>query len=87
MFSETVVMFPHIGLFTLKDIENIVDEIHKMQDFNHPHVLSLFGVCLEPSVSMVMPFMTNGSLLDYLKREKSNLVIRVETNESDKVGC
>ena len=76
--------FPHIGLFSLNDVESMVNEIIKMQGFKHPHVLSLIGVCLEPNVSMVMPFMINGSLLDYLKRERSNLEIR--TNERDKVG-
>ena len=52
-----------------------------MQEFNHPHVLSLIGVCLDtgPGVSMVMPFMTNGSLKDYLKKERSN----VELNDDD----
>ena len=46
-----------------------------MQEFKHPHVLPLIGVCLDtgPGVSMVMPFMTNGSLLDYLKKERNNL--------------
>ena len=51
-----------------------------MQEFNHPHVMPLIGVCLDtgPGVSMVMPFMANGSLLDYLKNERSSLVIREE---------
>ena len=84
-FSVTV-LISHVytGLFTLNDVKSMVDEIIKMQDFNHRHVLSLIGVCLEPSVSMVMPFMTNGCLLDYLKRERSNLEVKAE--ESEKVG-
>ncbi len=46
-----------------------------MKDFNHPHVMPLIGVCLDagPGVSMVMPYMTNGSVLDYLKKERSGL--------------
>ena len=49
-----------------------------MKDFQHPNVMSLIGVCLdaEPGVSIVMPFMANGSLLDYLKRERKNLYIK-----------
>ena len=68
------------GLFTLTDVKNLVSEIIKMQEFNHPHVIPLIGVCLDtgPGVSMVMPFMANGSLLDYLKKERSSLVIRGE---------
>ena len=59
----------------------MVSEITKMQEFNHPHVLSLIGVCLDtgPGVSIVMPFMTNGSLLDYLRKERSN----IEQSEDD----
>ena len=56
-----------------------------MQEFNHPHVLSLIGVCLDtgPGVCMVMPFMTNGSLKDYLKKERSN--IELNDDNTDKV--
>ena len=70
------------GLFTLKDVESMVNEIIKMQEFKHPHVLPLIGVCLDtgPGVSMVMPYMTNGSLLCYLKKERSNLEIKQEDN-------
>ena len=56
-----------------------------MQEFKHPHVLPLIGVCLDtgPGISMVMPFMANGSLLDYLKKERNNL--EVKGDEPDKV--
>ena len=75
----------HIGLFTLNDVDSMVSEVTKMKEFNHPHVMPLIGVCLDsgPGVSMVMPYMANGSLLDYLKKERSNLVIT--GNDSDKV--
>ena len=65
------------GLFTLNDVESMVNEIVKMNEFNHPHVLPLIGVCVDtgPGISIVMPFMANGSLLDYLKKERSYLDI------------
>ncbi len=46
-----------------------------MQDFDHPHVMSLIGVCLDagPGVAIVMPYMANGSLISYLKKERSSL--------------
>ncbi len=77
----------HTGLFTLNDVQNMVSEITTMKEFDHPHVMSLIGVCLDagPGVSMVMPFMTNGSLLDYLKKERSNLLIEEEV-DMDKVA-
>ncbi len=59
-----------------------------MQEFHHPHVMPLIGVCLDagPGVSMVMPYMTNGSLLDYLKKERSTLEL-AEGEDSEKVFC
>ena len=55
----------------------MISEISKMKDFQHLNVMSLIGVCLDagPGVSIIMPFMANGSLLDYLKRERNNLYI------------
>ncbi|XP_064398798.1 hepatocyte growth factor receptor-like [Halichondria panicea] len=63
------------GLFSLSDVQSMVCEVKKMQDFDYPHVMSLIGVCLDasPGIAIVMPYMTNGSLLDYLKRERSSL--------------
>ena len=51
-----------------------------MQDFDHPHVMSLIGVCLDAGsgIAIVMPYMANGSLLDYLKRERSTLELDEE---------
>ena len=48
-----------------------------MQGFEHPHVLNITGVCVDAGSApyIVMPFMANGSLLAYIKREKTNLVI------------
>ena len=82
-------MYVYTGLFTLNDVESMVNEIIKMQEFNHPHVLPLIGVCLDtgPGVSMVMPYMTNGSLLEYLKKERSNLEIMEDDPDNYKVFC
>ena len=76
------------GLFTPNDVQSMVSEITKMQEFHHPHVMPLIGVCLDAgsSVSIVMPYMTNGSLLDYLKKERGNLDLTVR-EDSDKVYC
>ena len=46
-----------------------------MQEFEHPRVMSLVGVCLESGVGIVMPYMANGSVLNYLKREKATLLL------------
>ena len=58
-----------------------------MQEFHHPHVMTLIGVYLDagPGVSIVMPYMSNGSLLDYLKKERDLLQLD-EDSEIDQVG-
>ena len=66
-----------IGLFTASDVESMLEEIIKMKDLHHPNVMSLIGVCLDagPGVSIVMPFMANGSLLEYLKIERGKIYL------------
>ena len=72
-----------LGIFaTASDIEKATDEIIKMSHFNHPNVMTLIGVCVAPSEqgnssvgpSIVMPYMAQGSLLDYLRKEADNLI-------------
>ena len=44
-----------------------------MKDFDHPNVLRLIGVCLDsPNCIpyLVLPFMENGSIKDYLKSKR-----------------
>jgi len=59
------------------DIHNMTDEIMKMKNFDHPNVMTLIGVCVSVGggPAIVMPFMENGSLLKYLRREKENVNI------------
>ena len=61
------------------DIQSLFSESITMKDFQHPNVMPLIGICLDagPGVSMVIPYMANGSLLDYLKRERANIVLDV----------
>ena len=58
-----------------------------MSRFKHAHVMGLIGVCLDAGSApyIVMPYMTNGSLLHYLKRERRNLVL-TEDSDGDEVG-
>ena len=61
-----------------------------MFSFNHPNILSLSGVCLDggPAPYVIMPLMTNGSLLNHLKKNRDSLVISGENtggSENDSV--
>ena len=54
-----------------------MEESLKMSRFKHPHVVGLIGVYLDagPAPYIVMPYMANGCLLDYLKKERSDLIL------------
>ena len=62
------------------EVDRFVEESLKMSRFKHSHVMGLIGVCLDAGSApyIIMPFMANGSLLKYLKRERDNLVLSEE---------
>ena len=66
----------------------MVSEVSQMQDLSHPSVMSLVGVCVEASQgpSIVMPYMANGSLLDYLKRERKTLLLSFDAEVEEIVS-
>ena len=59
-----------------------------MKDLNHPNILGLIGVCVDQGTApyIIMPFMANGSLLSYLKKERHSLTI-ANGAEQDLVSC
>ena len=59
-----------------------------MNKFDHPNVLNLIGVCLDggPAPFIIMPFMTNGSLLNYLKKNRATLVVSSESKDNEEVS-
>ena len=55
-----------------------------MSRFKHGHVMGLIGVCLDDSSPyIIMPYMANGSLLMYLKRNRDKLIVVDESNEEE----
>ena len=58
-------------------VQELLSECVKMKNFHHLHVMTLKGVCLDggPVPYIVLPYMANGSLLSYLKKERKNLII------------
>ena len=80
--SELCAMWLHIfvGDFNKVEVDRFVEESLKMSRFKHSHVMGLIGVCLDAGSApfIIMPFMANGSLLKFLKRERDNLVLSEE---------
>ena len=55
-----------------------------MLSFDHPNVMSLIGVCFDGEIPMViMPYMSNGSVLGYVKENKTELLFDIEVNEEE----
>ena len=49
-------------------------EVTTMLSFDHPNIMSLIGLCLDTGVPLIiMPFMANGSVLEYLKYHRNEL--------------
>ena len=71
------------GEFAKSDVTNIIQESFKMKDFDHLNVLPLLGVCLDlgDAPYILTPFMNEGSLLSYLKRERPNFTISENADE------
>ena len=67
----------NVGIYTLNDLNNLVEECTKMTHFNHRNVLNLIGVCIDAGEApyLVMPYMEMGSLLSYLRKERAHLTI------------
>ena len=72
-----------LGFFDQNEINKIMEESVKMKQFDHPNVMNLIGVCINagPAPYIVMPFMANGSLLSYLRKERPNLILDENVDE------
>ena len=59
-----------------------------MYKFDHSNVLTLRGVCLDGGTApfIIMPFMANGSLLAYLKKNRETLVVSLSDKDEDDVS-
>ena len=76
-----------LGFLQEELVTDLLKECVKMQKFDHPNVLQLVGVCLDggPAPYIIMPFMTNGSLLSYLRQERETIVLNTSANEETMV--
>ena len=64
--------------FTSDEVSLMMEESLKMKFFDHTNVLNLLGVCVQDTGSapyIIMPLMSHGSLLSYLKKKRHNLTV------------
>ena len=82
--ESIIITIASAGLYSKSDIDSLLDECIIMMSFNNLNVLPLIGVCLDlgPAPYIIMPFMSRGSLLSYLKKERPNLTV-ADTSEED----
>ena len=64
-----------LALFSTGDLEILAKEVSTMLSFEHENVMSLIGVCIDGGMPLlIMPFMSNGSVLDYVRNHKEKLL-------------
>ena len=81
--------FKFIGIYSPADLKNTMSEVSKMSELSHPNVMNLVGVCtgLTQGPGIVMPYMANGSVLDYLKKERKNLYLQFDADDETVSTC
>ena len=64
----------HTDYSSMEVLESFIHESVMMKNFDHPNVLHILGVGLDPDNGLpfiVLPFMANGNLQMYLKSKRS----------------
>ena len=53
-------------------------EIETMKKLRHPHLVMLFGICTSDPPSIILEYMSNGSLLSYVKRNRCRIDLNTQ---------
>ena len=65
--------------------ERLLKEVTLMLSFDHPNVMSLIGICFDGEVPLlIMPFMSGGSVLNYVTQNRENLHFTDDSLENEK---
>ena len=63
-----------LALPSVTDKERLLKEVSIMLSFSHPNIMSLIGLCFDGDIPLlIMPFMTNGTVLEYVKQNRESL--------------
>ena len=72
-----------LGFLSRSELDALVEESLLMSRFDHRNVMKLIGVSIENNNTLyiVMPFMTHGSLLSYLRNHRTELTLDREEDD------
>ncbi len=66
----------NLDLHSINEVEEFLDESLLMMEFSHSNILGLTGVCFDTPDGVpyiILPFMDNGSLKDFLKKKRTHV--------------
>ena len=68
----------YAGMFSSSDVKCLAEESQMMAKVDHPNVMKLLGVSINMNKSLlvILPFMANGSLLSYLRKNRAGLTVK-----------
>ena len=70
------------------DKSKLLKEVSLMLSFKHQNVMSLIGMCLDGDVPLIiMPFMSDGSVLDYVRKNRQHLYLTEESSQERVIIC
>ena len=80
-----MLLFP--ALSSASDVKQLMKEIVKMVNFDHPNVMTLTGVILVEGGAplLVMPYMVKGTLLNYVRENKEQFLVEEDPDNPDEV--
>ena len=77
-------MYCCTALFSTSDLERLAKEVSTMLSFEHTNVMSLIGVCIDGEMPLlIMPYMTNGSVLEYVRHHKDQLLLSSSSEDEE----
>ena len=78
----TIEILSNSALSSEGEKAKLLKEVSLMLFFKHPNVMSLIGLCFDGDVPMIiMPFMSDGSVLDYVRQNRGHLCYTQQSSE------
>ena len=74
-------------LYSKSEAKRLMKELTTMLSFDHPNVMMLIGMCMDRTAPLIiMPFMSNGSVLEYVRQHKHELFLTIENPDTEVVS-